>query len=133
MKSLFRLVTLFLLLSGWGLAAASLHVVVSPNHLPVFIPKDRMGFHDTYVDTRNWTLADIRAHRDVVLRIAQVGKVDLLSHAFDPSKGTLQSQLGDIITAPQAQAQSGTVDAIVSEKLNDGVHAATDVVKSVFD
>jgi hypothetical protein len=62
-----------------------------------------------------------------------VGKVDLLSHAFDPSKGTLQSQLGDIITAPQAQAQSGTVDAIVSEKLNDGVHAATDVVKSVFD
>jgi len=132
MKNLFRTVTLFLLLSGWGLAAASLHVVISPNRLPIFIPKDRMGFHDTYVDTRNWTLNDIRAHRDVVLRIAQVGKADILSHAFDPSKGTLQSQLGDAIQHPQP-AGAGTVDAAIADKVDNEIHAATDVVKSVFD
>jgi hypothetical protein len=132
MRTLFRLVTLFLLLSGWGLAAASLHVIISPDHLPVFIPKDRMGFHDTYVDTRKWTLDDVRAHREVVLRIAQVGKAELLAHAVDLSKGTLQSQLGDAIQHSEPDT-SGTVDAIVSAKVNDEVNAATKAVKSVFD
>jgi hypothetical protein len=131
MRSLIRMVTLFLLLCGWGLAAASLHVVVSPNRLPIFIPKDRMGFHDTYVDTRNWTLNDIRAHRDVVLRIAQVGKAEILSHAFDPSKGTLQSQLGDAIEHPQPT--TSTVDAAVADKVNEGIQAASTAAKSVFD
>jgi hypothetical protein len=132
MRNLIRMVTLFLLLCGWGLAAASLHVVVSPNHLPVFIPKDRMGFHDTYVDTRKWTLDDVRAHRDVVLRIAQVGKAELLAHAVDLSKGTLQEQLGNAIEHPISD-ESGTVDAIVAAKVNDQIHSATNAMKSVFD
>ncbi len=78
MKNAFRLFVLALLLGGWTLAACALHVVRTPGGF-VVVPKNRLGFADTYVDARDWTLADVPAHAGVVLRVVAAGKAGQLS------------------------------------------------------
>lgn len=81
---IFRLIFLILLLSGWGLAAAALHVIRTPTTITV-VPKDRLGFTDTYVDTRAWTIADVARHPGLTRRLLSLDKQDLLRNVADPN------------------------------------------------
>jgi len=78
-RALFRLIFCVLLLTGWALAALSLHVVQTPQTLTI-IPKNRLGIVDTFVDTRNWKLEDAEKHPEVVGRMLELQKTSLLSH-----------------------------------------------------
>ncbi len=130
MKSLIRVITLFLLVTGWGLAASALHVVRTADHI-IVIPKDRIGLSDTYVDTRHWTYTDVRSHPEVVSRLLRLGRGDLLAGAVDSKKGKLDAQLTWAVQNPLPAGSAG--DPEVIEKVTSEVHAATQAVKSVFD
>src|ERR1039458_4832448 len=79
-KGFIRVVTLGLIVSGWSLAAASIHVIITPGRIMV-IPKDRLDFEDTYVDARNWKPDDLRQHPEVVARLIHLGRSDVLAYA----------------------------------------------------
>jgi len=88
-KKLFKfLFVVALMFGGWALAAASLHVVRAPGtmafgYVPFkvqLITKNAITFRDTYVDTTKWSVADAEAHKDVVNRLDQLNKGDLLAH-----------------------------------------------------
>ena len=64
---------LLLAMFGWALAAAALHVVVSPGDLTV-VPKERLGLIDTYVDTRRWSMDDVPEHPVVIRRLISARK-----------------------------------------------------------
>ncbi len=99
MKQMFRAVTLVLLVGGWTLAGSAVHVVRTPTSLAI-VPKDRLSFHDTYVDTRKWTVTDDQAHPAVVARLVHLGRGDLLRH-------TLPADTADA---------AGTLDAIAAQQ-----------------
>jgi hypothetical protein len=73
---------------GWALAAASLHVVRAPGsmlhgYVPLnvqLVPKNAVTFRQTYVDTTKWSLADYDANKDLVARLEQVNKSNLVEH-----------------------------------------------------
>jgi hypothetical protein len=129
-KKLIRLTTLLLLVSGWGLAAGALHVVRTPTRV-ILVPKDRVGFHDTYVDTRHWTLTNVRQHAAVSARIVAIGKADLLKNAVDNPNGDVQAQLLDAIAHPEPPPPT-TQPAIV-QKAAAEMHAAAKAVRSIFE
>ena len=86
MRRLFRLIVLVLLLGGWAVAALSLYVVRDGSRI-VVIPKQRLDYHDTYVDTTRWTLDDVVKHPAVVSRLMQSGKTDVLQHVVPQTTG----------------------------------------------
>jgi hypothetical protein len=129
MKTFFRLVTLGLILSGWGLAALSLHVIRTPGRLMV-IPKDRLGIGDTYVDARNWTVKDLHQHPLVVARLVHLDRSDVLAYAVDPRGGAVQSQLVDAVQHP---VEAPTTSPVVVEKVKDQFNTASKTVRSMFD
>ena len=96
MKTIIRLIVCLLLIVGWGLAALSLHVVRTPDAIPItLIPKERFGVTDTYVDTRNWTVNDAAQHPAVVQKLISIGKADLLKHVVGlDTHGTTTAQTG---------------------------------------
>jgi hypothetical protein len=110
MKQLFRAVTLVLLVGGWTLAGSALHVVRTPTNVAL-LPKDRLSFHDTWVDTRKWTLTDDQAHAELVARFVHLGRSDLLRH-------TLPTDL----PTPVAVAE---LDAIAAQQPLPGVATST--------
>lgn len=130
MRHLFRFIVLVLLVGGWALAAASLYVVRTTGQKLVVIPKDHISFQDTYVDTRAWTLDNVRQHPAVVKRIISLGKADLLANTVDPSRGDVQAQLTAAVEQSPATppAAPNTI-----KKIKAGAHAATQEVKSIFD
>ena len=130
MQRAFRLLTITLLAGGWTLSAAALHVVRAPGHV-VVVPKDRLGFHDTYVDARHWTLTDVSAHPAVSARLVQIGRSNLLADATDPKLGDPQVQILAAIAHPQV-APPATQPAMV-QRVKDGVNHAVASVKSVLD
>ena len=112
MKPLFRLFVTVLLLAGWGLAAASLHLVRVPGTFTL-VTKDEIGIKDTYVDTTQWTLAQAAEHPGVVRRLLATGKTDLLAHVDNGETGDpLRLKLMDALdgqlpaTAPAAPLAS---------------------------
>jgi hypothetical protein len=78
MKSVFRLFVVVLLVAGWALAALSLHVVRTPEKI-IVIPKNRVGYVDTYVDVRNWTPADVHNHASLAERLVATGRGEVLA------------------------------------------------------
>ena len=67
MKKLFLFVTFLMLIAGWALAAASLHVVRTAGPIPkigglALVPKDRLTYRETWLDVTTWTDADLAAH-----------------------------------------------------------------------
>ena len=67
MKKLFLFVTFVMLIAGWTLAAASLHVVRMTGPVPkvgriVLVPKERITFRQTYVDVSGWSAEQLAAH-----------------------------------------------------------------------
>ena len=118
MKSIFRLVVLLLLVVGWGLAALSLHVIRTPEQIPItLVPKDRFGFTDTYVDTRAWTLGDVAQHSALVERLIRIGKSDVLRHIVsDPHAGDVPTQLSEALQhAPKRDAHTSTQPITVEQ------------------
>jgi hypothetical protein len=93
MKKLSKLVKFVFLvafvLGGWALAAASLHVVRAPgsmiwNKVPLnvqLVPKNTLTFHNTFIDTTKWTVADVDAHPDFVQRLKESNKLGLIEQA----------------------------------------------------
>jgi len=106
MKKLFRLIVLVLLLGGWTVAALSLHVIRDDKRI-VVIPKQRLDYHDTYVDTSKWTLDDVGKHPAVVMRLIETGKTDVLAHVDPKSSGdALATDLQSVIqSVPTTQPQ----------------------------
>jgi hypothetical protein len=93
---------------GWALAAASLHVVRAPGsmcrgYIPLnvqLIPKNTLTFTDTWVDTTQWSAADVDAHPAFRDRLRQANKLDLIQAAMDkPSPSQTQAS-----AAPQSNA-----------------------------
>ena len=107
---MFRLLVAVLLLTGWSLAALSLHVVLAPGNPGriALIPKQRLGITDTWADVRAWTVADLPNHPDLIARMIQNGKTDLLSHVT----GDLQHAMEKAITdgANKKPASAGSSD-----------------------
>jgi|GEM_PF-7134026 len=134
-KTFLRLVFMTLLLAGWGLAAVSLHVIRTPDRVAL-IPKQRLGFADTYVDARTWKLDDLQAHPALVRRVLDTGKADLFRYLTRANGGTAADQLGSIIggraAAPPAftplekvkglfgSVHRSTPDAPVADSGSDG-------------
>ncbi len=129
MKGLFRFATVLLLAGGWGLSAAAIHVVRTPGKV-ILIPKDRLQFHDTFVDTRHWTLDNVRQHPAVSLRLVQRGKADMLAHVVQ-NQGDVEAQIIDAIAHPDA-APPTTTPAVV-DKVKAEFQTATQSMKSIFD
>ncbi len=91
-----------ILLAGWAIAAMTLHVVRIPDseYWIGVIPKNRVGFADTYVDVRAWTAADIQAHPDFVRRIIAADKAHWLKHVVDPALLPEALERGPAATQP---------------------------------
>ncbi len=100
MKQMFRAVVLVLLVGGWGLASSAVHVVRTPGSLAL-VPKDRLAFHDTYVDTRKWTVTDDQRHPAVVARLVHLGRADLLRHTLPDESADAAAVTLDAIAAQQ--------------------------------
>jgi hypothetical protein len=118
-KQLFRATVVVLLVGGWALASAAVHVIRVPGQsFPVVITKDQLNYKDTYVDTRNWTVSDDTAHPAVVSRLIELRQTDLLAHTVNTSKVSAETQLRAAIAAPTATADAKMVTDSVKTKVN---------------
>lgn len=105
MKTIFRLFVLALLLAGWSLAGMSLHVVRTPDRIAL-VPKDRIAFEDTYVDTRFWTLDDAAKHHPLLGRLVATDRADLLRHIVGGShKVDMAAELRDVLDRPEVREE----------------------------
>ena len=108
MKKFIRFIFVMLFLGMGALATSALYIVrvPGPEKQVIIVPKNQLGFVDTYVDTRNWSMDDAVKHAAVVQRIIETGKADRLIHLA--SKGDprpIDQQLSD------AAASAGTMPA----------------------
>jgi hypothetical protein len=129
MKTLFRLVFGALLLTGWGLAGLSLHVVRTPTAIGL-IPKSRLGVVDTYVDTRQWKMSDVAQHPLVVRRVLESGQADLLDHVTGEKGKDLEGRLADALKHPQ---RYNTTQASKKDDDGDVVSVAEASIKHFWD
>ena len=114
-KSLARFLGVLVMLSGWAVAALSVHVVRTPDpNNPresklVVVPKNRLNVNDTYVDAREWTMSDIPTHGLLVLRVLQTGKADDFKYLADPkSKEDIETQLTDALAGTKLPTTTPT-------------------------
>ncbi len=112
MKSIIRFLSVMLILGGWGLAALALHVVRTPDPSNpqesklVVIPKNELDWKETYVDARNWTMADVSDHRMLMLRVLYTDKANEFKFLADPkSKDDIATQLTDVLSNPKATTE----------------------------
>lgn len=94
MKAIFRLFVFVLLLGGWTLAALSLHVIRTPDQIPItLLTKEKLSFSETWVDTTKWTRQDVGRHPAVIERLLRTQQADVLKHVLDEGDGSLEGQL----------------------------------------
>src|SRR5436309_3509950 len=118
MKTLFRLFVFVLLVTGWGLAALSLHAVRTPGNRIVLIPKQSLGVTDTYVDASTWTMQNVPEHVSLVRRILQSGKSDHFAYMVGDPKHDVARQLDDALrNAPQPQDELKNLQKTVERKV----------------
>jgi hypothetical protein len=110
LKNIFRTIMSLLFILGWGLAALSLHVIRTPDEIPItLVPKERLGFTDTYVDTRHWTLDDVALHKPLVEKLVRSGKADVLKHLISERGSDPAAQLTEALhRQPKATEPSGS-------------------------
>ena len=118
MKSIVRFLSVLMILGGWGLAALALHVIRTPDPSNaqesklVVIPKNELGLSDTYVDARLWTMADVRDHQMLMLRVLYTNKADEFKFLGDPkSKDDIATQLTDVLSDPKAATERSATTA----------------------
>ncbi len=128
MKSIFRIVGLALMLSGWIVAALCLHIVRTPNPNDsqksdlVVVPKARLGVMDTYVDARTWTMADVPSHSTLVQRIIDAGLSEQLKYLTDPtSSRSVVQQLYDMMPGKSSEPATPATQPRASNR-QDGFH-----------
>ncbi len=114
---IFKLLVFVTWFAGWGLAAASLHVVRTPDKV-VVVPKDRLTFNETYADIREWTTDDVASHPQLTARLTATGRSDLLANvpvktvenelkkATESSESHNSSLLSHPTTTPAVQSKS---------------------------
>lgn len=119
MKSIIRLLCVAVLISGWAVAALSLHVVRTPDPNDskkselLVIPKSRLGIFETYVDARRWTMADVPDHAALVVRILDAGMADRLKFMGDPdSRRDIQTQLIDALPRMRGRKSPATASSM---------------------
>jgi hypothetical protein len=128
MKKFFRSVVFLALVGGWALASSAVYVVRTPGKVLVF-PKNQLGYKDTYVDTRTWTLTQDREHPALVARVIQLNRTDALSHTVNSSLGPVDAQLAAAVATStvatdtpslgdKAKAELKNVGDSVKAKLN---------------
>ena len=118
-KNLFRMIVTLLLVVGWGLAASALHVAWTGQKV-VIIPKDHVGFRDTYVNTSGWTADDVAAHPALCKRLLATGNGDALATAFTATTpDDLAAQVTEAINKGPAPATQPT--AGITTKVHDTV------------
>lgn len=83
-RGVLRVVFWTLLVGGWGLALASVYVVRVPGRV-MLIPKDRLTWSSTVVDTTGWSAEDLQSNREVVARMVSLGHARQLAHLLDPN------------------------------------------------
>ena len=116
MKQFIRSITLVLLVGGWALASAAVHVIRVPGHsMPMIITKDQLGYTDEYVDTRTWSLNDISNHKVVVQRLLELRQGGVLSHAVNSGGLSTEAQLVSAIGVPNATQQNAGLSKAVAE------------------
>lgn len=106
MRSTFRLICTLILFAGWVLAASAIYVIRLPDGFIGLLPKDRLGFVDTYVDIRGWTPADAAQHPDLIKRLVEAKKIDWLSSIVGLPQQQGDRTMQDILahlTAPATQ------------------------------
>jgi hypothetical protein len=108
---------LALVLGGWVLAAASLHVVRAPStnqYCPIniqLVTKHQLCFKDTWVDLTHWTAADVASHPCVVARLEEAGKLKLLQHVPGAAQIGAQAKAGNNADAvPASSRQNPALD-----------------------
>jgi hypothetical protein len=113
MKNMFRLIVLLLLVGGWTVAAAALHIVRAEDKRVIVIPKQKLSFSDTFLDTRKWTMDDVATHPTVVNRLIQNGKADALQHVAPQAQGDdLTNELKNAITRGPAVKPAETTKPV---------------------
>jgi hypothetical protein len=108
MKNFLRFIALVLFLGMAALAASALYIirVPGPEKQVIIVPKNQLGFADTYVDTRNWSMDDAVKHARVVERVLETGKAERLSHlAAKGDPRPIEKQLSDAVQS------AGTIPA----------------------
>jgi hypothetical protein len=125
MKKFFRSVVFLLLVGGWGLASSAVYVVRTPSKVLVF-PKNQLGYHDTYVDTRIWTLTDDRAHPALVARMMQLNRTDALSHTVNSSLGPVDVQLAAAMASPTVATDTPSL----ADKAKTQLKSVSDGIKA---
>jgi hypothetical protein len=119
-KSFIRFLGLVLCLSGWAVAALCLHVIRIPDPANaqqsklIVVPKNRLNVDDTYVDARAWTMADVKTHPLLVLRLMKLGKADDLKFLADPKNNKdIETQLTDALSD---SADGGNVNSSTTSR-----------------
>jgi hypothetical protein len=117
-KSLIRFLSVLMILGGWGLAALALHIVRTPDPTNpqesklVVIPKNELDWKETYVDARNWTMADVSDHRMLMLRVLYTDKANEFKFLADPkSKDDIATQLTDVLSNPKSTTERSATTA----------------------
>jgi hypothetical protein len=117
-KSIVRFLSVLLIFGGWGLAALALHVVRTPDPSNpqqsklVVIPKNELDWKETYVDARDWTMADVSDHRMLMLRVLYTDKANEFKFLADPkSKDDIATQLTDVLSNPKAATERSATTA----------------------
>ena len=119
-RSIFRLAVTLLLVGGWALAGSALYVVWS-GHKLVVIPKDHIGFHDTYANTSAWSADDIAAHPSLCSRLVATGHSDALAGAFKDATGDeLTAKISDAIAKGPATTQPTAPS--ITDRVQQAVH-----------
>jgi hypothetical protein len=77
------LLVLLLLGGGWVLAAASVYVLRIDGPIPwlggiALVTKPQLDFQETFHNVRDWTVVETIQHHQVVARLKQVDRMDLL-------------------------------------------------------
>lgn len=115
-KWCFRLGAVGLLAGGWTLAAASLHVVRSPGKpewLGKFtvVPKDKITFRDTWVDTTHWNWVDRTAHPGVESRLKELDKLGVLEHVKKEELSCCPAPKAEVVEkSPPVEKTASKVD-----------------------
>lgn len=101
MKSFARSVIVLLFFGGWCLSAAALHVIRTPGTV-VIVPKNKLGIQDTYLDVRQWTVADMATHQGAVKRMVDSGNAGGLTEVVKGEAGaTVEEQvINALLAAP---------------------------------
>ncbi len=129
MKQMIRAVTVVLLAGGWSLAGSAVHVIRTPNNIAL-VPKDRLTFHETYVDTRKWTLADDQAHPAVVARLVHLGRADLLKHTLPTNVTDYNATLAAIAAAqPMPGVATSPVTGTIMQDAEGQLKTVVDLAK----